>query len=84
MPTLTIRLPDATHSRLKRMAKARGVSTNKLVEEMATATLAAHEAEVRFRALAARGDPVRAKALLDRLDMLDRRERRPISRRKTV
>ena len=73
MSTLTIRLPHATHSRLKRMAKARGVSTNKLVEEMATATLAAHEAEVRFRVLAARGDPARAKLLLDRLDGLDRR-----------
>lgn len=37
MSTLTIRLPDATHSRLKRMAKAHGRDTTKQVEEMATA-----------------------------------------------
>jgi hypothetical protein len=67
MSTLTIRMPDATHARLRDLARARGVSINKLIEEIATATLSAHDAEVRFRLLAARGNPKRALAILDRL-----------------
>ena len=72
MSTLTIRMPDATHARLRDLARARGVSINKLVEEMATATLSAHDAEVRFRLMAARGKPKRALAILDRLDAAGR------------
>lgn len=72
MSTLTIRMPDATHARLRDLARTRGVSINKLIEEMATATLSAHDAEVRFRLMAARGNPKRALALLDRLDAADR------------
>ena len=72
MSTLTIRMPDATHARLRDLARARGVSINKLIEEMATATLSAHDAEVRFRRLAARGKPDRALAILDRVDAADR------------
>ena len=74
MSTLTIRMPDATHERLRDLARARGVSINKLIEEMATATLSAHDAEVRFRLMAARGEPDRALAILDRLDAADRRK----------
>ncbi len=72
MSTLTIRMPDATHARLRDLARARGgvrgVSINKLIEEIATATLSAHDAEVRFRLLAAQGSSKRALAILDRLD----------------
>jgi hypothetical protein len=74
MSTLTIRMPDATHARLRDLARTRGVSINKLIEEMATATLSAHDAEVRFRLLAARGKPERGLAILDRLDAADRRK----------
>lgn len=74
MSTLTIRMPDATHERLRDLARARGVSINKLIEEMTTATLSAHDAEVRFRLMAARGKPERALAILDRLDAADRRK----------
>lgn len=87
MSTLTIRMPDATHARLRDLARARGVSINKLIEEMATATLSAHDAEVRFRLLAARGKPERALAILDRLDSADRgkgmaEEKRPFRARR--
>ena len=33
MPTITIRLPDTKHARLKTYAKAQNVSLNKLFEE---------------------------------------------------
>lgn len=36
MSTLTIRLPDDKHARLRQLAKHRQVSVNKLVEELAT------------------------------------------------
>jgi hypothetical protein len=74
MSTLTVRMPDATHERFRDLAWARGVSINKLIEEMATATLSAHDAEVRFRLMAARGNPAKALAILDRLDAADRRK----------
>ncbi len=61
-------MPDSTHARLRDLARVRGVSINKLMEEIATATLAAHDAEVRFRLLAAQGSPERGLAILDRLD----------------
>jgi predicted transcriptional regulator len=68
MFTLTVRLPDDKHQRLKQLAKDRETSVNKLMEEMATTALAAHDAMVRFRAMAARGNVKRALAILDRLD----------------
>ena len=77
MSTLTIRVPDATHERLKQLARARRLSVNKLIEEFSTAALAEFDAEVRFRARAARGDPRRGLALLDKLDRAEPRAMRP-------
>jgi predicted transcriptional regulator len=68
MSTLTIRLPDDKHARLKALAKAQPVSVNRLMGELATVALANHDARVRFEMRAARGKPERAIALLDRID----------------
>ena len=68
MSTVTLRLPDEKHRRLKSLAKARRVSVNRLIDEWATIALAAHDAELRFRAMAARGNRSRALAVLDKLD----------------
>ena len=68
MSTLTIRLPDDTAERLKVLAKNRGLSVNKLIEEMSAQAIAAWDTEVHFRALAAKGDVNKALAILDRLD----------------
>jgi predicted DNA-binding ribbon-helix-helix protein len=68
MSVLTIRIPQSKHERLKNLAKARGVSVNKLMEELSTIALVQHDAEVRFRALAARGSRKTGLALLDKLD----------------
>jgi predicted transcriptional regulator len=72
MSTLTIRLPDDTVLRLKQMARARGQSMNKLVEELSAQALAAWDTENHFRALAATGDVGKALVVLDRLDARDR------------
>jgi plasmid stability protein len=68
MATLTIRLPDDKHDRLKALAQRKKISINKLIEEISTQTLAEFDSETRFRALAASGDAKRGLALLDKLD----------------
>lgn len=73
MTTLTIRLPDDTAARLKSLARSRGLSINKLVEELSARALAAWDTENHFRAMAATGDVKEALAILDRLDVEDRR-----------
>jgi|307.fasta_scaffold1410573_2 predicted transcriptional regulator len=72
MTTLTIRLPDDTSLRLKQLAASRGMSLNKLFEELSTAVLASYDAETRFRTLAAGADRNAALDILARLDELDR------------
>jgi hypothetical protein len=76
MSTLTVRIPERKHARLRHLADSLGVSMNKLIDEWATVALAQHDAEVRFRALAAKGSVKRGLALLDKL------ERQPRSARK--
>ena len=76
MATLTIRMPDATHERLKRLAKAKNVSVNKLIEEFSTAAIAEFDAETRFLARGARGNVKRGLALLDKIDRGGRAARR--------
>lgn len=68
MSVLTIRVPDGKHQRLKHLAKSRGISVNKLIEELSTVALAQHDTELRFRARAARGSTARGLRLLDKLD----------------
>lgn len=68
MATMTIRIPDAKHERLRLLAEHHGISLNKLVEEWATVALAQHDAEARFRSMAARGSARRGLELLDKID----------------
>ncbi len=68
MATLTIRIPDDKHGRLKALAQHRHVSINKLIEELSTQALAEFDSEIRFRALAASGDVNKGVELLDKID----------------
>ncbi len=68
MSTLTVRLPDDTHSRLRVLARQRAVSVNKLMEELCTIAVTQHDAETRFRALAARGSVAQGLRILDQID----------------
>jgi predicted transcriptional regulator len=68
MATLTIRMPDDTHARLKQLARTRKVSVNKLMEEFSIVALSDFDAETRFRARAARGNIATALKLLVKLD----------------
>ncbi len=68
MATLTIRLPDDKHERLKELARRRNMSVNKLIEELSTIALAEFDAETRFRAMVAKGSQQAGLALLNQLD----------------
>ena len=68
MSVLTIRLAEEKYVRLRSLTKSRGVSLNKLVDELVTVVLAQHDSEIRFRALAARGSKAKGLALLAKLD----------------
>ena len=67
MSTLTIRLPDDKHERLKALAEDRHISVNKLIDELATIALANHDARIRFENRATRGNAKRSLTLLERL-----------------
>ena len=68
MATMTIRLPDDKHERLKLLADQRGLSLHKLIEEWSTIALTEFDAGSRFRRLAARGHAKKASRVLDKLD----------------
>ncbi|MBN3894588.1 MAG: toxin-antitoxin system HicB family antitoxin [Nostoc sp.] len=70
MATLTIRLPDEKHNRLKQLAQAKGISVNKLIEELSTIALAEFDANTRFKAMAATGNPEEGLRILAKLDAL--------------
>jgi hypothetical protein len=75
MATMTIRLPDDKHERLKRLAERRGISLNKLFEEWSTVALTEHDAQNRFRLLGSKGDKQKALRVLDKLDAAFRESR---------
>lgn len=68
MNTLTIRIPDDLAERLKSAAQARGISVNKFITEISVQALATHDAETRFKLMAAEADVPAALNVLDRLD----------------
>jgi predicted transcriptional regulator len=76
MATLTIRLSDEKHARLRQLAERRKISVNKLIDELSTVALAEFDAEIRFRTRAALGSPEEALRLLDKLDQRESREHR--------
>ena len=73
MCVVTLRLPDDQHQRLKSMAQARGVSLNKLLEQLSAQALTENDIELRYRRLAATGSIKRGLELLDKLDQADQR-----------
>jgi len=76
MTTLTIRLPEDKHQRLRELARRRGISLNRLMDELSTIALVQHDAEMRFHALAAKGSPQAGLRILGKLDRVYSKERR--------
>lgn len=70
MATLTIRLPDDKHERLKQLAETRGISINKLMDEFCTKAISEFDTYNRFQVMAIKGNPETGLKLLDKLDSL--------------
>lgn len=68
MSTLTLRIADEKHARLRQLAAAQGVSMNHLMDELATIALAEHDAQIRFRLRAKSGSTEKGLAALAKLD----------------
>ena len=68
MATVTLRIPDEKHNRLKALAKYKKISLNKLMEELSTQVIAEFDAEIRFKTLSLKGNSKRGLELLDKLD----------------
>jgi len=69
MTTITLRMPDDKATRLRALARQRGISLNKLLEEFSTRAITEFDTETRFQLHAANGTPEKAMELLDSLDM---------------
>ncbi len=70
MATLTVRIPDDKHLRLKELAESQGVSVNKLIEELSTVALVEFDTQTRFKLMAGQGDVVEGLRVLDKLDSI--------------
>ena len=68
MGTITLRLPEDTHQRIKALAAARKISVNKLFEAFSVIALTEYDAETRFKARTAKGSRKKGLAILDKLD----------------
>jgi predicted transcriptional regulator len=74
MATLTIRLADDKHDRLKQLAKSRGISIDKLIEEFSTMAIAEFDTYNRFQLMALKGNASLGLELLDKLDLMNNQE----------
>jgi predicted transcriptional regulator len=70
MATLTVRIPDDKHLRLKELAESQGVSVNKLIEELSTVALVEFDTQTRFKLMVGRGDVAKGLRILDKLDSI--------------
>jgi predicted transcriptional regulator len=69
MATLTIRIPDDKHKKLKELAESQGISVNKLIEELSTIALVEFDTHTRFKLMAARGDVAEGLRILTSLTL---------------
>ena len=65
MSTLTIRLPEMKHARIRRLAQSRRVSMNKLIDELATVALVNTMPSCAFTLSPPKGPPREDLALLN-------------------
>ena len=74
--TIIIRLSEQKRLRLQQAAKARGLTVNQLMNQLASEAIAELDAEARFRSRSAQGSAARGLATLAALDRHFARPRR--------
>ena len=65
---LTLNIPDTKYERLKKYAKSKEISLNKLFDEFTTIALTQFDTKTRFDIIASKGNSNRGLELLDKLD----------------
>jgi hypothetical protein len=73
MSTLSLRLPDSLHRRIRELAKREGISINQFIATAAAEKMAALLTEEVLEERARRGSPTRFRAVLKKVP-----ERRPV------
>ena len=68
MATITVRLPNDAHKRIKDLASSRNISVNKLYEELSIIALAEYDAKTRFKVRSAAGSRKRGLEIIDQLN----------------
>ncbi len=68
MMTMTIKLADEEHERLRQLAKNRGMTVKQFIRELSSIAVAQFDSETRFRALGHNGNPAKGLKVLDKLD----------------
>jgi predicted transcriptional regulator len=68
MASLTINLPDDKHSRLKELAKIRGISIDQLMEEFFITAISQFDTYDQFQARSKAGNTEQGLKILDKLD----------------
>ena len=74
MSTLTLRITDSKYERLKKYAKSKDISLNKLFDEFATIALTQFDTKTRFDLMASKGNKKRGLELLDKIDKSSKRQ----------
>ena len=70
MSVVTVRLPGDQHQRLKAMAQTRGISLNKLFEQLIAQALTENDVALQYQRLATTGSPAEGLEILNKLDRL--------------
>ena len=68
MRSLTLRISDTKYERLKKYAKSKNISLNKLFDELSTIALVQYDAKTRFENLSRRGYKKRGLELLEKIN----------------
>lgn len=70
MSVVTVRLPGDQHQRLEAMAQARGISLNKLFEQLIAQALTENDVALQYQRLATTSSPAKGLEILNKLDRL--------------
>lgn len=71
MSTITFRLPDSKHDKLKQLAKSQNISVNRLLDELSSMAIAGYDTKMQFELRRSVGDSNKGLEILDKLENSD-------------
>lgn len=67
MSTITFRLPEGKHEKLKKLAKSQNISVNRLLDELSSIAIAGYDSKMQFELRQRKGDKQKGLEILDKL-----------------